>query len=89
MGKKKNKNNYNNYYGEGMYNQEKNLQIAEHLEAYLDASENLFIFEGKKEADVKDAVKVIRKAIKNLKEGKPEKVFNEERFEEFYNSGKY
>lgn len=79
MGKKKKKGD--NYFdGDGMYNQSRNNEIADHLEAYVDAVENLFILEGKKESDVKDAIKTVRKACKNLREGKPEKVFDEDRF---------
>lgn len=79
MGKKKKKREF--YMdGDGMYNQSRNNEIADHLDAYVDAVENLFILEGKKESDVKDAVKIIRKAAKNLREGKPEKVFDEERY---------
>lgn len=81
MGKKKKKEN--GYFdGEGMYNQTRNNEIADHLEAYVDAVENLFIIEGKKESDIKDAIKVVRKACKNLREGKPEKVFDEDRYTE-------
>lgn len=81
MGKKKKKNS--DYIdGDGMYNQTRNNEIADHLEAYVDAVENLFILEGKKESDVKDAIKTVRKACKNLREGKPEKVFDEDRFNE-------
>jgi hypothetical protein len=39
--------------------------------------------EGKREKDVKKAVKEVRKAAKNLREGKPEKVFDVDRFEEY------
>ena len=79
MGKKK------KYYGnDGMYDQKRNETIADHLLAYIDSVENLFILEGKDEDDIKEAIKVVRKACKHLKEGKPEKVYNVERFEEVY-----
>lgn len=89
MGKKKNK--YNNYYADrdGMYNQTRNNEIADHLEAYVEAVENLFILEGKKESDVNEAIKVVRKACKNLREGKPEKVFDEDRFNELLEDGEF
>lgn len=67
-----------------MYDQKRNEVIAEHLMAYVDSIENLFILEGKEENEVKDAIKVVKKACKNLIDGKPEKVFNEERFEEIF-----
>ena len=34
------------------------------------------------------AKKIIKKAVKNLRNGHPEKVFNEERFEDFIINGK-
>ena len=77
--------NYSDYSGviADMYNQDRNNEIADHLEAYVDAISSLFIIEGKKESEVKDAIKVVRKACKNLRDGKPEKVFDLERFEEY------
>lgn len=86
MGKKKKKQN-SFIDREGMYNQTRNNEIADHLEAYVDAVENLFILEGKKESEVEEAVKTVRKACKNLREGKPEKVFDEERFHELLDEG--
>ena len=84
MGKKKKSQNRNkNYCSSGMYNQERNNEIADHLEAYVDAVTTLFILEGKREEDVNAAIKTVKKACKNLREGKPEKVFDEERFEEY------
>lgn len=82
--KKKKKHNVYSGNGEGMYNQTRNNEIANHLEEYVDAVQNLFILEGKKEEDVKEAIKVVNKAIKNLREGRPDKVFDEERFTEIF-----
>ena len=79
MGKKKKKRSG----GTGMYDQKRNEQIADHLENYINDIQSLFILEGKSEKDVNDAIKVVKKAIKNLRDGKPEKVFDEERYEEF------
>ena len=76
----------NDYYdssGIGLYNQERNNEIADHLEAYVDTVLSLFIIEGKKVKEVDEAIEVVRKAIKNLRNNKPEKVFNLERFEEY------
>ena len=84
MGKKKKKKKSEYMDGGGIYNQKRNNEIADHLEAYIDAVQNLFILEGKKEEDVEEAIKVIKKAIKNLREGKPEKVFDEDRFHEVF-----
>jgi len=77
---------HNDYYdssGIGLYDQERNNEIADHLEAYVDTVLSLFIIEGKKVKEVDEAIEVVRKAIKNLRNGKPEKVFNLERFEEY------
>jgi hypothetical protein len=68
--------------GSGMYNQERNEEVANHLEAYLDAVDSLFILEGKSEDEIKKAKKVVKKAIKNLRAGKPEKVYDADRFED-------
>ena len=70
-----------------MYDQEQNDKIADQLEAYLDAVDNLIIIEGKDVDEIKKAKKKVKKAIKNLREGKPEKVFDEERFEEYEERG--
>ena len=70
-----------------MYDQEQNNKIADQLEAYLDAVDNLIIIEGKDVDEIKKAKKKVKKAIKNLREGKPEKVFDEERFEEYEERG--
>ena len=70
-----------------MYDQERNNEIADHLDAYVDAVDNLIIIEGKDSDEIKKAKKKIRKAAKNLRDGKPEKVFDEERFEEFEERG--
>ena len=75
------------YNGEGMYDQERNNEIADHLDEYVDAVDNLIIIEGKDSDEIKKAKKKIRKAAKNLRDGKPEKVFDEERFEEFEERG--
>lgn len=87
MGKKKKQKKY--FMDESIYSQQKNDEIANQLEAYVEAIEDLFILEGKKESEVKDALKTVKKACKNLREGKPEKVFDEERYIEVFNLGDY
>ena len=67
----------------GIYDQERNNRIADNLESYIDAIENLLIVEGKNVERIKKSEKIVRKAIKDLRNGKPEKVFDIERFEEF------
>lgn len=57
--------------------------IASNLEVFVDDISTLFIFEGQKEKDIEEATKVLKKAIKHLKKGKPEKVLNMEKFEEY------
>ena len=84
MGKKKKKKNTGYTERGGMYNQKRNNEIADHLEAYVDAVQNLFILEGKKEEDVENAIKVVTKAIKNLREGRPDKVFDEDRYNDVF-----
>lgn len=57
--------------------------IASNLEVFVDDISTLFIFEGQQEKDIEEATKVLKKAIKHLKNGKPEKVLNMEKFEEY------
>ena len=57
--------------------------IASNLEVFVDDISTLFIFEGQREKDIEEATKVLKKAIKHLKNGKPEKVLNMEKFEEY------
>ena len=87
MGKKKKQKKY--FMDESIYSQQKNDEIANQLEAYVEAVEDLFILEGKKESEVKDAIKTVKKACKNLREGRPEKVFDEERYAEVFDVGDY
>lgn len=70
-------------YDEGMYSQERNNEVADHLESYVEAITTLFILEGKDAEEVENACKVIKKAVKNLRNGKPEKVYDEEEFEKY------
>jgi hypothetical protein len=78
-------NGYDEYYSgeDSMYNQTRNNEIADHLEAYVDDVTNLFILDGKSKDEVDKAVKTVRKAVKDLRKGHPEKVFDQERFEEY------
>lgn len=76
------------YNSDEMYNQERNDQIAQGLEDYIDTVQNLCILEGRNEEEIENAIKHVKKAIKNLRKGHPEKVFDEERFYEYIYSGK-
>lgn len=64
-------------------NQARYDSIASNLEVFVDDISTLFIFEGQKEKDIEESVKVLKKAIKHLKNGKPEKVLNMEKFEDY------
>lgn len=66
-----------------MYNQEDNEKLADHLEAYVDTITRLFILDGVSEKVVKHAKEVIDEACKNLRKGKPEKVFSKKRFRKY------
>ena len=68
-----------------IYNQAKNDEIANQLEEYIDVIDKFIILEGKSIESVKKAKKTVKKAIKNLREGHPEKVYNMERYEEYLN----
>ena len=71
-----------------MYDKVRNEQLADHLENYVESITSLFILEGSDADEIKKAKKIIKKAVKNLRNGHPEKVFNEERFEDFIINGK-
>ena len=77
---------YDEYHDE-MHDEERNNRIADQLDAYVDAVENLLIIDGVKVEDINNAKKVIRKAAKNLRKGKPEKVYDEERFYDLLEQG--
>ena len=71
-----------------MYDKARNEQLADHLENYVESITSLFILEGSDADEIKKAKKILKKAVKNLRNGHPEKVFNEERFEDFIINGK-
>ena len=72
MGKK----NKFNESDDGLFSKRLCNSIADHLESYLDTIDNLFIHEGKTKEEMDKAKKIIRKAIKHLRAGEYEKVFN-------------
>jgi len=57
-------------------------EIADILENYVALFDNLFILESVTKEDAKKAKKNIKKAVKDLREGKIEKVFDMEKVEE-------
>ena len=79
MSKKKKKKDY------GIFSEKICKEIAQQLEDFLDAT-NLIIIENKSYKDVEKASEKVRKMIKNLREGKPEKVLNEEAYLDYVNS---
>jgi deoxyribose-phosphate aldolase len=79
-----------NYYDtDEMYNQDRNDAIADGLENYIDMVNNLCILEGRNKDEIKSSIKRVKKAIKNLRNGHPEKVFDEDRFYEYINQFKH
>ena len=58
-------------------------KIAENLEIFVEDISTLFIFEGQKEKDIEEDMKVLKKAIKNLKNGKAYKVLDMEKFNDY------
>lgn len=76
MGNKKSKHDY------GVFSEKKCKEIAQQLEDYLDAI-NLIIIENKSYKEVEKAHKKVKKMIKYLRNGHPEKVLNEEMYLEY------
>nr|DAS02473.1 MAG TPA: hypothetical protein [Caudoviricetes sp.] len=58
-------------------------KIAKNLEIFVEDISTLFIFEGQKEKDIEEDMKVLKKAIKNLKNGKAHKVLDMDKYEEY------
>lgn len=58
-------------------------QSADQLEEYIDAVETIIIINDKPKKKVKKAIKVVKKAIKDLREGRPEEVFNHDNYMEY------
>lgn len=58
-------------------------KLADELETFLDENENMIIIDGKKVKDVKEARETARKAVKRIRKGKYDKVFDMERLDEF------
>lgn len=68
------------------YNHERDLEVAQHLEEYVDRIDSLFILDGVSEEKIKKAVKYVKKNCKYLREGHPEKVYDETRYLEYIQS---
>ena len=78
--KKKIKENIKNM--DPMYDHETNLKIADSLDNYVDTLTSLAILTGRKAKDVEEAVKVVHKNTKWLREGRPDNVFDEDAYSE-------
>lgn len=79
MGKKKKK---MKKYQSRDYDQKELDNIADCLEEYLYLFDTFIIREGTDEDEYKKAVKVVKKAIKRLREGDGDAVFDTNRYEE-------
>lgn len=78
MGKKKKTKKYQSH----DYDQKELETIADCLEEYLYLFDTFIIREGTNEDEYKKAVKTIKKAIKNLREGNGDAVFDSDRYEQ-------
>lgn len=58
-------------------------RIADNLEVFIEDVQNLFIFEGTTEEEIKEAIKTCKKGIKHLRNGKPEKVLDMDKYYEY------
>ena len=56
--------------------------IADNLDMFVNDVATLFIFGGRSEKEVDESMKVLKKAIKHLRNGKPEKVLDMDKYEE-------
>lgn len=66
-----------------MFDQQVNLKVASALERYVELISSLIIVQGRSKQLIDDSKDACKKACKNLREGKPEKVFDEERYRLF------
>lgn len=71
------------YYDDGIYDQKTNEDIADSLEKYSDEVKRFIIPDGKSAKKVKKALKVIKKTVKKLREGKADEVFDEDAYLEY------
>lgn len=81
--KKPKKKKHHHDYDDNGYDHKKSLEIADQMENFLTDASMMLIFVGKKYSKVKEAKKVIKKMIKDLREGKEDKVFDEEEYEKY------
>lgn len=64
------------------YDQKELDEIADCLEEYIDIFDTFIYKEGTKKEEYKKAMKTVKKAIKNLRRGDGDAVFDKERYEE-------
>lgn len=73
-----------------VFDHELNLKIADVMEEIVYNLDNYVIVEGRSKELVDDSLDKMRKGIKDIRNGKPEKVFDEERYRlwrEYCNNG--
>ncbi len=73
------------HYSDNGYNHEDSEKIADQLSDFLHDVSMLVIIMGKKYSTIKKARKVLKEAIKDLRKGHEERVFDEEGYEEYLN----
>lgn len=64
----------------GLYSKSKAEEHARMLEEFANVAENYLIYEDMEPEKKEKALKVVRKAAKNLRKGKYDKVYNRERY---------
>lgn len=65
-------------FDDSIYDQKTNEEVADSLEKYCEEVKRFIIPDGRSAETVKKSMKKVKKAIKHLREGRPEKVFDEE-----------
>ena len=65
------------------YDKHECKKIADQLEEYIDTISTLVIINDKPKKKVKKAIKTVRNAIKDLREGRPDEVFNHDNYVEY------
>jgi len=60
------------------------MQVADQLENYLQAAMTMLVIEGQSEKTYHKSIKTVKKAIKDLRKGRPDKVFSEDALNDIY-----
>ena len=67
------------------YDHNLSKKIADNLEQYIQSVSTYIIIEGKSVKKIDEATEVVKKAIKDLRKGKEEKVFDEDGYNKYIN----